>query len=53
MNRYDCECRKGYWGVNCEKKIIKEGGMMATDVFSLKHNDERNVGKKKSFNLFM
>ena len=35
VNRYDCECSKGYWGVNCEKKIINEEGMMVTDVISL------------------
>lgn len=33
---YDCYCNKGYWGVNCEKKIINEEGMMVIDVISLK-----------------
>ncbi len=26
VNRYDCVCDKGYWGTNCEKRIINEEG---------------------------
>ena len=34
VNRYDCKCNNGYYGTNCEKKIIDEKGEDAYQVLN-------------------